>query len=65
MFTGKENLRCDETLASKLTYSMKESSMEASVKKGCARRRQVKKQNKQQNQKKTPHIDTLGQPMRT
>ncbi|XP_047935189.2 uncharacterized protein C18orf63 homolog isoform X1 [Anser cygnoides] len=40
MFTGKENLRCDETLDSKLTYSMKESNMEASVKKGCARRRQ-------------------------
>ncbi|XP_049686247.1 uncharacterized protein C18orf63 homolog [Accipiter gentilis] len=39
MITGNEYLTC-ETLTSKLTSSVKESNMEASVKKGCARRRQ-------------------------
>ncbi|KAF1454684.1 hypothetical protein FQV21_0012660, partial [Spheniscus demersus] len=39
-----------ETLTSKLISSVKESNTEASVKKGCARRRQVKK---------TPHIHPL------
>ncbi|XP_010116500.1 PREDICTED: uncharacterized protein C18orf63 homolog, partial [Chlamydotis macqueenii] len=39
MITGNEYLTC-ETLTSKLTSSIKESSMEASVKKCCTRRRQ-------------------------
>ncbi|PKU44729.1 hypothetical protein llap_4963 [Limosa lapponica baueri] len=39
MITGNEYLTC-ETLTSKLTSSVKESNAEASVKKGCARRRQ-------------------------
>ncbi|XP_037235128.1 uncharacterized protein C18orf63 homolog [Falco rusticolus] len=39
MITGNEYLTC-ETLTSKLTSSIKENNMEASVKKGCARRRQ-------------------------
>ncbi|KAM9302548.1 uncharacterized protein C18orf63 homolog [Morus bassanus] len=39
MITGNEYLTC-ETLTSKLTSSTKESNMETSVKKGCARRRQ-------------------------
>ncbi|XP_071411021.1 uncharacterized protein C18orf63 homolog isoform X2 [Pithys albifrons albifrons] len=39
MITENKYLPC-ETLTSKLTLSVKESNMEASVKKGCARRRQ-------------------------
>ncbi|XP_028941716.1 uncharacterized protein C18orf63 homolog [Antrostomus carolinensis] len=39
MITGNEYLTC-ETLTSNLTSSVKESNMEAPVKKGCARRRQ-------------------------
>ncbi|XP_035752840.1 uncharacterized protein C18orf63 homolog [Egretta garzetta] len=39
MITGNEYLTC-ETLISKLTSSIKESNTEASVKKGCTRRRQ-------------------------
>ncbi|XP_009695912.1 PREDICTED: uncharacterized protein C18orf63 homolog, partial [Cariama cristata] len=39
MITGDEYLMC-ETLTSKATSSVKESNMQASVKKGCARRRQ-------------------------
>ncbi|XP_009979114.1 PREDICTED: uncharacterized protein C18orf63 homolog, partial [Tauraco erythrolophus] len=39
MITGNEYLTC-ETLISKLTSSVKESNMEASVKKGCGRKRQ-------------------------
>ncbi|XP_074998287.1 uncharacterized protein C18orf63 homolog [Calonectris borealis] len=39
MITGNEYLTC-ETVTSKPTSSIKESNMEASVKKGCARRRQ-------------------------
>ncbi|XP_021243432.1 uncharacterized protein C18orf63 homolog isoform X2 [Numida meleagris] len=42
MFTGNKYLTCDETMTSKLTHSMKESNTEASGKKGCARKRQVK-----------------------
>ncbi|XP_067148465.1 uncharacterized protein C18orf63 homolog [Apteryx mantelli] len=39
IFKGNEHLTC-ETLTSKLTYSVKDSNMEASVKKDCVRRRQ-------------------------
>ncbi|XP_068788159.1 uncharacterized protein C18orf63 homolog [Struthio camelus] len=39
IFTGNEHLT-RETLTSELAYSMKDSNTEASVKKGCARRRQ-------------------------
>jgi len=42
MTIGNEYLTC-ETLTSKLTSSIKESNVEASVKKRCARRGQVKK----------------------
>ncbi|XP_027534096.1 uncharacterized protein C18orf63 homolog isoform X3 [Neopelma chrysocephalum] len=42
MITGNKYLTC-ETLTSELTSSVKESNMEESVKKGCARRRQVSK----------------------
>lgn len=40
MITGNEYLTC-ETLTSKPPSSVKESNTEASIKKGCARRRQV------------------------
>ncbi|XP_051668671.1 uncharacterized protein C18orf63 homolog isoform X1 [Manacus candei] len=42
MITGNKYLTC-ETLTSELTSSVKENNMEESVKKGCARRRQVSK----------------------
>ncbi|POI32846.1 hypothetical protein CIB84_003402, partial [Bambusicola thoracicus] len=42
MFTGNKYLTYDETLTSKLTHSTKENNGEASVKKGSARKRQVK-----------------------
>ncbi|XP_017925656.1 uncharacterized protein C18orf63 homolog isoform X4 [Manacus vitellinus] len=43
MITGNKYLTC-ETLTSELTSSVKENNMEESVKKGCARRRQIKLQ---------------------
>ncbi|XP_027739692.1 uncharacterized protein C18orf63 homolog isoform X2 [Empidonax traillii] len=42
IITGNKYLTC-ETLTSELTLSVKDSNMEASAKKGCARRRQVPK----------------------
>lgn len=50
MFTGNKYLTYDETVTSKLTRSMKENNKEASVKKGSARKRQVK----------DPHTYTLS-----
>lgn len=42
MSAGNKYLICDETVTSKLTRSTKESNREDSVKKGSARKRQVK-----------------------
>lgn len=50
MFTGNKYLTYDETVTSKLTHSTKENNEEASVKKGSARKRQVK----------DPHTYTLS-----